>query len=66
MDKMTMGAVFLPVLRFSPVGYVSTNDNLVELPGQKRINKIHHMWVECTELNGYVWLRVVFFMFTVY
>jgi hypothetical protein len=29
-DKVTVGPVFLPVLRFSPVGYVSTNDNLIE------------------------------------
>jgi len=29
-DKVAVGPVFLPILRFSPVGYVSTNDNLVE------------------------------------
>ena len=29
------------------------------MKGHKRISKIHHMWVECTELNGYMWLRIV-------
>jgi len=29
-DKLALGPVFLPVLRVSPVGYVSTYDYLVE------------------------------------
>jgi hypothetical protein len=28
------------------------------IKGHTRINKIHHIWVECT-LNGNMWLRMV-------